>query len=60
MKAAVVSRAKGSCSSCFRGRGKGVSPVVLIKLALEADPMPYQWLGLCLVCAKAVAKEFSR
>lgn len=53
---AIISRTKGHCSVCPRGRGKGANGVVLIKMAMPK----YTWLGLCLVCAKAVAKEVSR
>lgn len=54
-----VSRIKGHCSVCPRGHG-AATHVTLIKLARSPRPRPYQWLGLCLVCAKAVAKEVTR
>lgn len=51
-----ISRTKGGCSVCTRGRWRA-GGVVLIKMTDTNVRGPYSWLGICLVCAKAVAAE---
>jgi hypothetical protein len=54
-----ISRTKGGCSVCTRGRWKPPG-VVLVKMRATKVRGPYTWIGICLVCAKAVAKEIGR
>lgn len=73
MKRNRISRTRGGCSCCDRGKGKTSKGVVLIRLesarkvyvtrSVDGARREWKgagWLGICLKCAALIAKELGR